>query len=97
MPPGGFPGASTNTYLQVRHCVDPVELGVYVCVKRAAGGMDSIVLGTLHKYTSGFVGCLSNVTLANDYSIDLIADADDGRNVRQCSDDERHRRRHFTT
>jgi len=55
--------------------------------------MDNIVLGTLHKYTSGFVGCLSNVTLATDYSIDLIVDADDGRNIRQCSDDGVRRRR----
>ena len=57
------------------------------------GGMDNIVLGTLHKYLSGFVGCLSNVTLATDYSIDLIRDADDGRNVRQCSDARRRLRR----
>jgi len=65
------------------------------CVVHAAGGMDNIVLGTLNKYASGFVGCLSNVTLAADYAIDLIADADDGRNVRQCSD--LRSRRHFTT
>jgi len=56
--------------------------------------MDSVVLGTLHKYSSGFVGCLSNVTLAADYSIDLIRKtATDGRNVRQCSDRRRRRRR----
>ena len=67
-----------------------------------AGGMDNIVLGTLRKYSTGFVGCLSNVTLAADYAIDLTGDADDGRNIRQCSRApaglrRRRQRRHLDT
>lgn len=47
--------------------------------------MDNIVLGTLHKYSSGFVGCISNVTLTSNYVIDLVEDADRGsRNVGHC-------------
>jgi len=57
---------------------------IWWCV---AGGMDNIVLGTLHKYSSGFVGCLSSLTLATDYSVDLFDGADDGRNLRQCNSD----------
>jgi len=59
----------------------------------SAGGMDNIVLRTLRKYSAGFVGCLSNVTLAADNSIDLIVNADEGRNIRQCRSDTRRQRR----
>jgi len=81
---GGIPVIRIHAcgYL-VRQCAD------------VAGGMDNIVLGTLHKYSSGFVGCLSNVTLASDYAVNLIRDAVDGRNIRQCPD-ARRLRRHLT-
>lgn len=55
--------------------------------------MDNIVLGTLHKYSSGFVGCIANVTLATDYPVVLVEDADLGsRNVAQCISGDRYRR-----
>lgn len=50
------------------------------------GGMDNIVLGTLHKYSSGFFGCIANFTLTTNVTtnIDVMADAEGGRNVAQC-------------
>jgi len=92
-PPRGSTGPAAES--DIRDClVDwPVLSG--------AGGMDNIVLGTLRKYSTGFVGCLSNVTLAADYAIDLTGDADDGRNIRQCSRVpaglRRRQRRHLDT
>ena len=106
-PPRGSTGPAAES--DIRDClVDwPVLSG--------AGGMDNIVLGTLRKYSTGFVGCLSNVTLAAvpagsrghdvtlaaDYAIDLTGDADDGRNIRQCSRApaglRRRQRRHLDT
>ena len=47
--------------------------------------MEEIVHNTLKKYKSGFVGCISNVTLATDYTIDLIKQAASGQNIQQCS------------
>lgn len=54
--------------------------------------MDDIVHGTLHKYSTGFVGCIANVTLATDFQVDLIAEADEGSNIAQCHDGKPMRR-----
>ena len=52
-----------------------------------AGGMpsDSLAHKTLKKFTSGFQGCIANVTLATDYKINLMHDVIDGENIKQCS------------
>lgn len=49
------------------------------------GGMEDIVLSTKKRFKSGFVGCVSNITLATDYHIDLIGEAAEGQNIQQCS------------
>ncbi|XP_077863901.1 pikachurin-like [Saccoglossus kowalevskii] len=49
------------------------------------GGMHDIVELSLHRYTTGFIGCLRSVTLATDYHFDIIADAVDGRNINLCT------------
>ena len=58
-------------------------------VKRCAcyfsGGMEDISVQTNRRYLSGFIGCVTNVTLATDYKIDLMADATYGQNINRCS------------
>ena len=49
-----------------------------------SGGMDDLVHKTLHKYSTGFSGCIEYVTIATDYHIDLIGEAEDGQNIAQC-------------
>lgn len=49
--------------------------------------IDEVAHATLHKYTQGFGGCLKDVVLATDYKIDLMAEATDGENMRQCTTD----------
>lgn len=56
-----------------------------LCMTIFSGGMDDIVHSTLKKYTSGLVGCISNVTLATNFHIDLIGQASDGQNIKACS------------
>ena len=50
----------------------------------SAGGMEDIVHNTLRKYTIGYQGCISSATLATDYRLQLIDDADDGSNISRC-------------
>jgi len=54
-----------------------------------SGGMDDVVHGTLFKYTSGFVGCISNITLGEDYELNLMKEADDGSNISRCTRNDR--------
>ncbi|XP_070563063.1 pikachurin-like [Ptychodera flava] len=48
------------------------------------GGMNDIVELSQRRYASGLSGCLQSVTLATDYHLDLIADATDARNIKEC-------------
>ncbi len=48
------------------------------------GGMDDIVHKTLRKYKIGFSGCIEYITIATDYTIDLIGEAEGGQNIEQC-------------
>jgi len=36
------------------------------------------------RYQSGFVGCIDNVTLATDYRLDMLGEADMVSDVHQC-------------
>jgi hypothetical protein len=47
--------------------------------------MEDVVHNTMLKYTKGFVGCISDVTLATDYHIDLMAEVSEGQNILECS------------
>ena len=49
-----------------------------------SGGMREIVHSTLKKYKTGFSGCIANVTIATDYTLDLLGEAVAGENIRQC-------------
>jgi len=49
------------------------------------GGMEEVLHQTFKKYTTGFNGCVTNVTLATDYHIDLMAEAAEGRNIVKCA------------
>ena len=46
--------------------------------------MDNVVHSTIRKYKSGFSGCISNVTFATDYHLDIMGHAAEGRNIHQC-------------
>jgi hypothetical protein len=58
--------------------------GDSVCL---AGGMPQVAQSTVGKFSSGFIGCISNLTLATDYKVDLMDEVRDGRNVEQCRPD----------
>ncbi|XP_077981026.1 pikachurin-like [Glandiceps talaboti] len=49
------------------------------------GGMNDIVELSLHRYSSGLIGCLHDVTLATDYHLDLLADTVGGRSIDVCT------------
>ena len=50
-----------------------------------AGGIQDVLENTQRKFTSGFVGCISDLTLAEDYPMKLVEKAQSGRNVHSCS------------
>ncbi|KAL0278979.1 UNVERIFIED_CONTAM: hypothetical protein PYX00_000637 [Menopon gallinae] len=52
--------------------------GLYV------GGMENVAEGTLHKYTSGLVGCISRLVFDSDFDVKLIPMSTAGRNVKRC-------------
>jgi len=47
--------------------------------------MEEVLHQTFKKYTTGFSGCVTNITLATDYHIDLMAEAAEGRNIVKCA------------
>ncbi|XP_013414404.1 pikachurin [Lingula anatina] len=49
------------------------------------GAVNDMAEKTLHKYTGGFVGCISHFTLATDYHVKFVAQASSGQNINQCS------------
>lgn len=49
------------------------------------GGMPEVSQKTLKKFTSGYNGCLQDFTLAEDYRLQMVQSAQNGRNVRRCS------------
>ena len=46
--------------------------------------VDQLSQKTLRKFTTGFVGCISNLTLAATHHVKLMDDVTDGENVREC-------------
>ncbi|KAG1699824.1 Pikachurin [Nymphon striatum] len=56
-----------------------VNNGLYI------GGVEEINVSTNGKFKSGLVGCISNVTLATDYHVQLMNQAIRGLNIQSCS------------
>ena len=52
----------------------------------AAGGMkvNEMAEKTLKKFTTGFEGCISSLTLSATHHVQLMDDVMDGENVREC-------------
>lgn len=48
------------------------------------GGMTDILHLSFGKYSSGFVGCISQLTLATDFHLRLVSQADSGLNIEAC-------------
>ncbi|KAK6179410.1 hypothetical protein SNE40_011777 [Patella caerulea] len=49
------------------------------------GGMTDVAEKTLGKFTTGYTGCIKDITLATDFKVKLIGHAQSGRNVNQCT------------
>lgn len=49
------------------------------------GGMPDVSQRTLKKFTSGYNGCLQDLTLAEDYRLQMVQSAQNGQNVLRCS------------
>ena len=51
------------------------------------GGMhvDQLAHNTLKKFTTGFEGCISDLTLAAKHHVDLMEDVEDGENIHECT------------
>ncbi|GAB6029009.1 hypothetical protein CHUAL_004797 [Chamberlinius hualienensis] len=68
-----FSGVSSGSLIQVN-----TDGGLYI------GGVLDINRMTLGKYSTGFVGCVSELILNQDYSVHLVSDAQGGLNVGVC-------------
>ncbi|KAL4236805.1 hypothetical protein ACF0H5_005192 [Mactra antiquata] len=49
------------------------------------GGMTDVFHDTLHKYTTGYSGCMKDVIFDEDFMLNLLESADNGRNIIPCS------------
>lgn len=49
------------------------------------GGMPEVSQKTLKKFTSGYNGCLQDFVLSEDYRLQMVQSAQNGRNVLRCS------------
>ncbi|ESO03052.1 hypothetical protein HELRODRAFT_80670, partial [Helobdella robusta] len=48
------------------------------------GGMDDITFKTFYKFHSGFIGCISDLSFLPTRRVNLIAEADEGFNIKEC-------------
>lgn len=51
------------------------------------GGMADIFQNSMKKFSTGFVGCLKDMMLAEDYQFNLVEKAQSGNNIKSCSKD----------
>lgn len=47
--------------------------------------MPDIAQTTGKKFILGFVGCVRDITLAEEYDMEIVSGAQSGRNILQCS------------
>lgn len=48
------------------------------------GGLEDTAMQTNNRYEKGFIGCISNMTLDENYYVDLVQNSERGINIRTC-------------
>lgn len=51
---------------------------------QTSGGLEDTAMQTNNRYEKGFIGCISNMTLDENYNVNLVPQSERGINIRTC-------------